>query len=131
MKKILHLLLITLLCSPAIAEWPHENISQAVFAKNVENRQPVNIIVDADNSLGKIYFFTNMRNLTGERITHRWSYNNKIMAQISFDIKGQRWRVWSSKNLWHTWLGEWTVDVLNQHSDVLISKTFYYRNKDE
>jgi len=131
MKKILHLLLITLLCSPTIAEWPHENISQAVFAKNVENRQPVNIIVDADNSLGKIYFFTNMRNLTGERITHRWSYNNKIMAQISFDIKGQRWRVWSSKNLWHTWLGEWTVDVLNQHSDVLISKTFYYRNKDE
>lgn len=131
MKNILHLLLITFLCSPVIAEWPHENISKAVFAKNVEDRQPINIIADADNSLGKIYFFTNIRNLTGERITHRWSYNNKVMAQISFDIKGQRWRVWSSKNLWHTWLGRWTVDVLNQHSEVLISKTFDYRNKDE
>jgi hypothetical protein len=128
---LLRLLLIGIFISSVEAQIPHENISQAVFAKTVENREPVDIIKDASDSLGKIYFFTNMRNLTGERITHRWSYNNKIMAQISFDIKGQRWRVWSSKNLWHTWLGEWTVDVLNQHSDVLISKTFYYRNKDE
>ena len=130
MKTILHLLLICLLFGSARAEWPHDNISQAVFATNVENRQPVNIIADADNSLGKIYFFTNIRNLTGESITHRWHFNNKVMAEISFDIKGERWRVWSSKNLWHTWLGEWTVDVLNQHSEVLLSKTFEYGSKD-
>jgi len=131
MKKILHLLLITLLCSPTIAEWPHENISQAVFAKNVENRQPVNIIVDADNSLGKIYFFTNIRNLTGETITHRWIYKNNVMAEVSFEVRGPRWRVWSSKNLWHTWVGEWTVEVLNQQSEVLLTKRFEFGSRDE
>ena len=112
--------------SSARAEWPHENISKAVFAKAIDNREPVDIVVDADDSLGKIYFFTNIRNLTGDIITHRWTYKNKVMAEVSFEIKGQRWRVWSSKNLWHTWIGEWTVDVLNQRSEKLLTRTFNF-----
>jgi hypothetical protein len=48
------------------------------------------------------------------------------MAEVSFEIKGQRWRVWSSKNLWHTWIGEWTVDVLNQRSEKLLTRTFNF-----
>ena len=49
-------------------EWPHENISNAVFALDIEDRVPINIVEEGDNSLGKIYFFTNIRNLSGERI---------------------------------------------------------------
>ena len=81
-------------------EWPHENISNAVFSLDVEDRVPINIVEEVDNSLGKIYFFTNIRNLSGERITHRWIYQGRVMAEVSFNINGPRWRVWSSKNLW-------------------------------
>ena len=79
---------------------------------DVEDRVPINIVEEGDNSLGKIYFFTNIRNLSGERITHRWIYQGRVMAEVSFNINGPRWRVWSSKNLWHTWIGEWRVEVL-------------------
>ena len=102
MKKILILLGLLLSLNALSDEWPHENISNAVFALNIEDRVPINIVEEAGNSLGKIYFFTNIRNLEGERITHRWIYKDKVMADVSFDINGPRWRVWSSKNLWYT-----------------------------
>lgn len=125
MKKLLALGIIFFALN-SWAEWPHENISQAVFAKAVEDRTPVEIVTEADHSLGKIYFFTNIRHLSGDRITHRWIYKDKVKAEVSFDIKGNRWRVWSSKNLWHTWKGAWQVDVINAKGEVLLSKTFKY-----
>ncbi|VVM19018.1 hypothetical protein BSPWISOXPB_1377 [uncultured Gammaproteobacteria bacterium] len=78
------------LASTVFAAWPHEDISQAVFAKSVKDRAPIEIITEADNSLGKIYFFTNIRHLKGDKITHRWSYKGKVKAEIDFDIKGNR-----------------------------------------
>ncbi len=125
MKKYIAILVL-LITSHAFADWPHKNISQAVFAKSVEDRVPITIVTEADNSLGKIYFFTNIRNLKGSQITHRWIYKDKIKAEVSFDIKGNRWRVWSSKNLWHTWTGEWTVEVLDQNNHILLRKTFNF-----
>ena len=111
-------------------EWPHENISNAVFALNIEDRVPINIVEEAGNSLGKIYFFTNIRNLEGERITHRWIYKDKVMADVSFDINGPRWRVWSSKNLWYTWIGKWKVQVLRMDGSLLYEKIFNYTDKE-
>ena len=127
MNKIIILILGLFLSLAVLSdEWPHENISKAVFALDVEDRVPINIVKEADNSLGKIYFFTNIRNLSGERITHRWIYQGRVMADVSFNINGPRWRVWSSKNLWHTWIGEWTVEVLTADGSVLYEKVFNY-----
>jgi len=125
MKKIIALLLLVLVKN-TLAQWPHENISQAVFAKSVEDRTPIEIVTEANDSLGKIYFFTNIRHLTGDKITHRWLYKGKVKAEISFDIKGERWRVWSSKNLWHTWTGQWKVEVVNQQNELLLTKIFEF-----
>ena len=111
------------------SDWPHENISNAEFAMEIKDRTPLNIIEELNNSFGKIYFFTNIRNLQGQSIRHRWIYKNKVMAEVEFDINGPRWRVWSSKNLWPTWLGEWSVEVLNANSEVLYKKEFNYIEK--
>ncbi|SMN15821.1 conserved protein of unknown function [uncultured Candidatus Thioglobus sp.] len=124
MKKTI--LLFLFFTNIAWANWPHENISQAVFSKSVDDRQPVEIITEADDSLGKIYFFTNLRNLVGDKIMHRWIYKDKVKAEISFKIKGNRWRVWSSKNIWHTWTGLWTVEVLDQNDKILLVKTINF-----
>jgi len=130
MKKVTILFFFFFLSINVFAdEWPHENISNAEFALDVVDRIPINIIEELDNSLGKIYFFTNIRNLQGQSITHRWIYKDKVMADIVFDVKGPRWRVWSSKNLWHTWLGKWTVQVLTSESEVLYEKEFNYIDK--
>ncbi|WP_428095898.1 DUF2914 domain-containing protein [Candidatus Thioglobus sp.] len=127
------ILLFLVLTTSALANWPHENISQAVFSSSIANREPVEIITEADDSLGKIYFFTNIRNRVGDTITHRWIYTptgtstDKVKAEISFKVKGARWRVWSSKNIWHTWMGTWRVEVLDQHNQVLLVKTINFK----
>ena len=50
------ILLFLVLTTSALANWPHENISQAVFSSSIIDREPVEIITEADDSLGKIYF---------------------------------------------------------------------------
>ncbi|MDC1317828.1 DUF2914 domain-containing protein [Candidatus Thioglobus sp.] len=130
MKKLTVLMLSVFLFSNVFAnEWPHQNISNAEFATEIVDREPFNIVGELDNSLGKIYFFTNIRNLQGTSVKHRWIYNNKVMADVIFDINGPRWRVWSSKNLWHTWTGKWIVEVVTSKNEVLYKKEFNYIEK--
>lgn len=130
MKKLTVLMLSVFLFSNVFAnEWPHQNISNAEFATEIVDREPFNIVGELDNSLGKIYFFTSIRNLQGTSVKHRWIYNNKVMADVIFDIKGPRWRVWSSKNLWHTWTGKWIVEVVTSENEVLYKKEFNYIEK--
>ena len=131
MNKVIAVIfcLLTSLSSIAL-DWPHENLSNAEFALEIKERTPLNIVEELDNSFGKIYFFTNIRNLQGQRVKHRWIYNNKVMAEVEFDVNGPRWRVWSSKNLWPTWLGEWTVEVINSKDEVFFKKEFNYINKE-
>lgn len=128
MKKY-GLWLLLLVANSVFSDWAHPNISQAVFAKSIENRMPLEIITEANNdTLDKLYFFTNIRNLTNETITHRWIYKDKIKAELHFKIKGKRWRVWSSKNIWHSWTGKWRVEVVNTQGDILLSKVFIYKD---
>ncbi len=130
MNKVIAIIFSLIITLGAVAaDWPHENISNADFALEIKDRTPINIIQELDNSFGKIYFFTNIRNLQGQKVTHRWIYNNKVMADVVFDINGPRWRVWSSKNLWPTWLGVWSVEVLNSNGELLYKKEFNYINK--
>ena len=130
MKKLTILMLSVFVFSNVFAnEWPHQNISNAEFATEIVDREPFNIVGEMDNSLGKIYFFTNIRNLQGTSVKHRWIYNNKVMADVIFNINGPRWRVWSSKNLWHTWTGKWIVEVVTSENEVLYKKEFNYIEK--
>ena len=131
MNKVVAVIFCLLSSLSSIAsDWPHENLSNAEFALEIKERTSLNIVDELENSFGKIYFFTNIRNLQGQRVKHRWIYKNKVMAEVEFDVNGPRWRVWSSKNLWPTWLGEWTVEVINSKDEVFFKKEFNYINKE-
>lgn len=113
----------------ANTSWEHKNISTAVFALDVVKRVPQNIVKEIDNSVDKIYFYTNLRNLAGQTIKHIWKHNGKNMAEVTFHPKGNRWRVYSSKNLWRGWTGVWSVDVVDENNNIILSKSFIYNKK--
>jgi len=52
------------------------------------------------------------------------------MADIPFDIGGDRWRVWSSKRLLPGFEGTWTVQVVKD-GKVLTSRSFQYVDDDD
>ena len=103
-------------------------VTRAMFTIGVDNREPV-IMVDSidSSSYTSISFFTELQDLSGNNITHQWTFNGDVMFEKTFEVKGPRWRVWTSKTLIPSWIGTWTVNVLDNDRVVLSSKSFEYQ----
>ncbi len=103
-------------------------ISRALFTIGIDNREPV-IMVDSidSSSFTSISFFTELADMSGQTVTHQWTYNDKVMFEKTFEVKAARWRVWTSKTLIPAWKGTWTVNVLDDDRAVLSSKSFEYQ----
>lgn len=103
-------------------------VTRAMFTIGVDNREPV-IMVDSidSSSYTSISFFTELQDLSGNNITHQWTFNGDVMFEKTFEVKGPRWRIWTSKTLIPSWIGTWTVNVLDDDRTVLSSKSFEYQ----
>ncbi len=84
----------------------------AQFTTGVENREPVDQITFVESGVEKIFFFSDLRGLAGRTVQHRWIYGGEIVAEVNFEVRGPRWRVWSSKELLPDWIGDWTVEIV-------------------
>ena len=105
---------------------PKGSVARTAFTTAIVDREPVDNLVRVPNSVDRIYFFSDLRGLEGEIVTHRWEYNGKVMAEVKFRVGGPRWRVYSSKNLLPEWTGKWTVVVLDEAGWPLKASMFEY-----
>ena len=102
-------------------------VSRAIFTIGVDNREPVIMVDSIDSgSYSSISFFTELSDLQGRTVTHQWTFDDKVMFEKTFEVRGDRWRVWTSKTLIPSWTGSWTVHVLDEDRSVLASKSFDY-----
>jgi len=98
----------------------------AQFTTGIEDREPIDQVSFVENTVDKVYFFTDLRGFAGQTVTHRWIHAGETMAEVPFEVSGPRWRVWSSKGLLPDWIGDWTVEVLNSAGEVVAAETFTY-----
>ena len=105
---------------------PAGEVARAQFALAVVDREPSEAIQDLSNDNRQIYFWSDLRDLTGTQVLHRWEWNGQVLAEIPFEVAGPRWRVFSSKRLDANWLGEWTVSVVTSTGEVLAQESFAY-----
>lgn len=114
--------------APAQDKAPMHNgeVARATFTTGIQDREPVDQITTLTTDKDKIYFFTDIRNMSGHIVKHRWEYNGKTMAEVEFGVGGPRWRVWSSKSLLPQWTGEWKVSVVDEAGKVLSESSFTY-----
>lgn len=94
-------------------------VARSAFTSSIADREPVDTLQQMNAGEQKVYFFTELQDLEGQTVTHRWELNGEIMAEVAFEVHGPRWRVWSSKNLQPEWVGEWKVSVLNGANEVI------------
>ncbi len=94
-------------------------VARAAFATAIEDREPVDKVEKLPADRQKVYFFTELRDMAGQTVTHRWEHEGKVQAEVKFQVKGPRWRVWSSKNLPTDATGEWKVSVINGAGEVI------------
>lgn len=110
---------------------PAPRVNQGTVARSavtdaIENREPVGKLADVTTVTEKLYYFTELRDMEGETVTHRWEFNGQTMAEVAFPVRGQRWRIYSSKNLSPDWTGEWRVSVVDVAGKTLHTDTFMY-----
>jgi hypothetical protein len=101
-------------------------VGRAQFTTAVVDREPVDAVTRFDPDTGRVYFFTEVLDLQGQRVVHRWEYGGDVMAEVAFSVNGPRWRIWSSKDMLPQWEGEWTVSVLAADGQVLHAQRFTY-----
>lgn len=88
-----------------------ENIAEALFTTGIKDREPVDHVLVLTNDIQKVYFYSDIRHLSGKTIVHRWEYEGNMVSEKKFDVGGPRWRVYSQKILNPNMTGTWTVTV--------------------
>ncbi len=112
---------------------PPENagVERAQFTTQIDDREPVDRVVLLDSARSQVFFFTELRNMEGRTVVHRWEYQGEVMAEVPFQVGGPRWRVYSSKSLGPGLYGKWTVLVVDQSGLPLRAGVFRYLDRDE
>jgi hypothetical protein len=113
--------------TPATNDTPTGRVARAIFTTAIADREPVDDLTTLPNSTDRVYFFSDLRELAGQIVTHRWEFDGQVMAEVTFKVgEGARWRVYSSKNLLPDWTGTWTVMINNESGQTLQTSTFEY-----
>lgn len=100
-------------------------IERITVSTSVENRQPVGESDVFADSVGTLYCFTEIRGMgDSTTISHVWYHGENRRAEVKLNVRGYRWRTWSTKSIQEDWTGEWRVDVVSADGKILKSKRF-------
>jgi hypothetical protein len=102
------------------------SVARSAFTTGVQDHEPVDQITTLTSASDKVYFFTELVDLQGQKAMHRWEYNGEVVVEVPFNVGASRWRVWSSKNLQPEWTGSWKVSVINGAGDVIAVQSLQY-----
>lgn len=112
--------------APAAPAQPTGTLARAQFTSAIENREPTDQLTSLTNDQTRVLFFTELKGMANQRITHRWEYKGEVKSEVGFDVGGDRWRVFSSKTLDPSWTGEWKVSVVDANGNTFGANTFTY-----
>jgi len=105
-------------------------IARALLTNDVKQREPVDqidsLVSAREDGVKLVYFYTEFREMKGQTLYHHWRHAGKVYAIVPFEINGNRWRVYSSKRLNSTMLGDWQVAVLDEFGNTLHQESFNY-----
>jgi len=102
------------------------SVVRSAFTTAIEEREPANDLKTISNNEEKIFYYTELRDMSGQTAIHRWEYNGEVKAEVKFNVRGPRWRVWSSKSFVPGWTGDWKVSVVNGANEIISEDMFSY-----
>ena len=106
-------------------------IARAMFTTDVLDREPIDRVLIIENDKSQIHFFTDLRHFQGQTVNHRWEYEGQVVMTKSFEVKGPRWRVFSTRSLESNETGRWTVVITDKDDCPLKAVVFRYEPKTE
>jgi len=73
--------------------------ARAIFTTEIKNKEPVNDLNSVAVNSRQVSFFTELVNLNGKIVTHRWSVHGEVVYTKDFRVGANRWRVWTTKTI--------------------------------
>lgn len=102
-------------------------VNRAIFTIEIEDREPVLDVSAITEGMNEIYLFTELMEFQDQTVTHRWNFEGNVESEVSFDVGGPRWRVWSRKTIPDDQRGEWSVDVIDNDGFIVETYTIHAR----
>jgi len=100
-------------------------IERIVVSTGVEDRQPVGESDTFADSVGTLFCYTEIRGMgDSTTVSHVWYHGENRRADVKLNVRGYRWRTWSTKVIQKDWTGDWRVDVVSADGKILKSKRF-------
>jgi hypothetical protein len=109
------------------------HVTRALLVGGVVALEPVEPlgteVVGVPGGVEKVYFYTELRGLGGERVLYRWLHEGRVEAEIPVTVGASwRWRTYSQKDLLPNKTGRWKAQLLDDDGRVLAETQFVYRN---
>jgi hypothetical protein len=102
-------------------------VARAQFTSAINDREPADVLTSLNNDQTRIYYFTELKGFEGQKVTHRWEHDGKVMHEQAFEVSSPRYRTYTSKMLDPSWTGEWKASVVDSSGATLSANTFSYR----
>lgn len=128
MKKIIILIALSFsLFSQLVAA----HVTRSQLTSNITNKEPTDnlegLVQGEVGQIKRVYFFNQIAEMSGQKVTHRWLYEGIEKAAVTLSINSDNWRTYSSKNLTNNSQGKWQVQVWKDDL-MLISHHFEVTN---
>jgi hypothetical protein len=107
-------------------------VARAQFTTGIRGLEPIDRVESVFPMPGKLlrtlYYFTEITNMGGDTVTHRWQHEGTVMAEVTLAIGSDRWRTWSSKDLVPSMEGRWRVAVIDMKGNIIKTDSFLYQS---
>ena len=97
---------------PATAQGTRGSVANATFTSGIDDGAPVDYRQAFDTNTPVVYYYTEVLDLHGQTVTHRWKLEGKVMQEVPIAVKRSREAVWSKSTMQPDWTGNWTVEVV-------------------
>jgi hypothetical protein len=114
----------TAAAAPAPAASAGGSVERSTLTSVILDREPQDALERVPNDRGKVFYFTEVCDMRGEKVLHRWEHGGAVMAEVPFEIGSTRWRTYSSKDIDPSQLGSWSVSTLDASGRVLDTREF-------
>ncbi|NTV02270.1 MAG: DUF2914 domain-containing protein [Chlorobiaceae bacterium] len=116
---------------PVAAQQGGEEVaaSSCIITRTIDlkARKPGETLANATTGDAKLYCFTELNGVKGERVTHVWEHDGKVVSRFPLGkIRSSSWRIWSRKWMEPELTGTWTVKVVTGAGRVLAVQNFEY-----
>lgn len=105
--------------APAAPMTPSAIAVEAVLARSVMDRMPMDTGTAFPADVGEIVLWTRVTGGDGQTIHHVWFFGDTEVGNVPLTIGGSPWRTWSRKTVPAEATGAWRVEVRDVDGNVL------------